>query len=374
MANEKMSDQEILSSILKNNKEDHFNFLEERFYKVSTSSMIMDHVTDGGLPPGLHRFTGPSECGKTRSAIDVMSNFLKMNKNGKGVYIEAEGRLPKNAFEQHGIEHVYDASEWVDGTVFIFQSNVYEVVAELMEKLVLREDNEEAYCFILDSVDGLSPKKAKLKTYEESQQVAGGAVIASNLMKRIAIPLGKRGHIAIFLSQQRATISIDPYSPKEHKLFQGSGGNALVHYSNYIFNFDPRYKSDLILQKDKEPITPSNPALGHYAKVSIKKSPNEKTGMQIRYPVRYQKKSGSSVWIEKEIVDTLLMWEEIEKKGAWFNFSDGAWAALVDAGCVTIDKQKFQGINSVYNFVEESACAVDVLKDYIYTNLMQYGK
>ena len=142
-------------------------------------------------------------------------------------------------------------------------------------------------------------------------------------------------------------------------------------FKGFIFNFDPRYKSDLILQKDKEPITPSNPALGHYAKVSIKKSPNEKTGMQVKYPVRYQKKSGTSVWVEKEIVDTLLMWEEIDKRGAWFSFSEGARNALEEAGCVG-GGEKYQGINSLYNFVEQSDCAVDVLKGYIYTNLMQY--
>lgn len=375
MAKEKIQsdlefDQNLLANLLKDNKADHYNFLAEKYYKVSTASFLLDHATIGGLMPGLHRFTGPSECGKTHAALDVMSGFLALHKEGKGIYIEAEGRLSKEAQSQYGIKFVYDAKDWVDGTCFVFQTNVYELVAEFIEKVV-RGGGRNLYCIVLDSVDGLAPRDAFLKKYEESAKVAGGAVISANLMKRIAIPLGKFGHMAIFLSQERAEIKLDPYSKKEFRLFNGSGGNALMHYANFIFNFEPRYKSDLIMTDDKSLPSISNPILGHYAKITIKKSPNERSNILVKYPVKYGRKRGSSVWIEKEIVDMLMMWQEIKKGGAWYEFSDEVYAALIEEGCEI--GQKHQGMARLYTAIEESPCAIETLKTYIQEKLLAEG-
>jgi RecA/RadA recombinase len=359
-------DQSILSDILKSNKADHFNFMKERYSRVSTSSFLMDHATGGGLTPGLHRFTGPSECGKTKAALDCMMNFMRAHTHGKGLYIAAEGRLPKEVEEKYGFQFVYQADEWEDGTCFVLQTNVYEVAAETLEKLV-KMQSDNIFFIIIDSVDGLAPRDSFLKSYDESAKVAGGAVIASTLMKRISIPLGKLGHFAVFLSQERSYIKLDPYGPKEFRMSNSSGGNALIHYSNFIFNFEPRYKSDLIVENEKGEFNLANPILGHYAKVTIKKSPNEKTNLTIKYPVKYGRKVGTSVWVEKEIIDTLLMWEEIKRAGAWYEFSDESFAAVMAAGCEI--KQKYQGLGNVYSAIENSECAAKALSEYIRVKL-----
>jgi len=56
---------EILSSFLKNNKEDHYNFEDDFDYKVSSGSLQLDIQLGGGFGPGLHRFCGINEGGKT---------------------------------------------------------------------------------------------------------------------------------------------------------------------------------------------------------------------------------------------------------------------------------------------------------------------
>ena len=66
-----------LLSFLKDNKEDHYNFEDEVYYKVSTGSLNLDIATSGGLCPGLHRFIGMNEGGKTSEALEVTKNFLK---------------------------------------------------------------------------------------------------------------------------------------------------------------------------------------------------------------------------------------------------------------------------------------------------------
>jgi RecA/RadA recombinase len=306
---------------LKTNKEDHYNFEDEIDYKVSSGSLQLDLQLGGGFGPGLHRFVGMNEGGKTSESLEVMRNFCNNLTNAKGFYIKAEGRLSPEMRERSGVRFVFSADEWVDGTCFVFESNIYETVVDVMRELVAKNEQKTKYCFLLDSVDGLITKGDLDKSFEDSNKVAGGAVIAANFMKRLSIALTKRGHMAIFISQVRADIKLDPYSKAPIRQTSATGGNALLHFANYIVEFEARYKGDLILQDpaNKTIDLKKNPIIGHFAKVTIKKSPNEKTNMTITYPVRYGRKNGTSIWVQKEIVDLLYAWEFLEKKGAWIN-------------------------------------------------------
>ena len=192
-----------LSSFLKENKDDHYNYEEEVYYKVSTGSLNLDIATSGGLCPGLHRFIGMNEGGKTSEALEVMKNFLKTVKDSKALLFKAEGRLSKEIKERSGIKFVTSADEWEDGTCFVFECNIFETVSELMKDLIQNNDEGKKYMFMLDSVDGLMTKGDSLKSMTEATKVAGGAVISSMLMKRISLALSKRGHMAIFISQVR---------------------------------------------------------------------------------------------------------------------------------------------------------------------------
>lgn len=349
---------DILSKFLKENKEDHYNFEEAYDYRISSGSLKFDLELGGGFGPGLHRFTGMNEGGKTSEALEVMRNFCKSGDNRKGVYIKAEGRLPKEMVERSGVEFVYDADKWEAGTCFVFESNIYETVMDLMRKFVMHKDDIQ-YCFIIDSVDGLISKGDINKSLEESNKVAGGAVIASNMMKRISIALAKRGHMAIFTSQVRADIKLDPYSKAPIRQITGTGGNALLHFANWIVEFEPRFNRDLILKNPKAKLGEDNPPIGHEAKVVIKKSPNEKTNLTIKYPILYGQKGGKSIWRTKEVVDMLLVFELVVKKGAWYTLSEEL------GEIVSIDTSlKFQGEPALFKFFEDEEEVSQVLYRY----------
>ena len=153
-----------LKAFLKSNKDDHYNFEEEIYYKVSSGSLNLDFVMGGGFSPGLHRFIGMNEGGKTSEALEVMKNFLKTVKDSRGLIIKAEGRLGKEVQERSGIEFVSDPDSWKDGNCFVFESNIFETVSELMLELVKNNPENKRYLFILDSVDGLMPKNDAGKT------------------------------------------------------------------------------------------------------------------------------------------------------------------------------------------------------------------
>ena len=53
--------------------------------------------------------------------------------------------------------------------------------------------------------------------------------------------------------------------------------------------------------------------------MTVKKSPNEKTNYTLEYPIRYGRKNGTSIWVERELIDMLYLWGYINKKGAWIS-------------------------------------------------------
>ncbi len=354
---------EVLGSFLKKNASDHYNFEEETDYKVSSGSLKVDLRMGGGLGPGLHRFCGLNEGGKTSAALNFMKNFLNLPFKRKGLYIKAEGRLSKEMRERSGVKFVFTADEWVDGTCFVLETNIYEVAVDAMRQLVHKNDENYLYFFLLDSVDGLISKGDLDKTFEESNKVAGGAVIAANFMKRMSIALAKRGHLAIFVSQVRADIKLDPYSKAPIRQTSATGGNALLHFANWILEFEARFKGDLILKDpENDKVSDKNPIIGHFAKVTVKKSPNETTNSTIPYPIRYGRTGGTSVWIEKEIVDMLFVWEFLERKSSWISATEEFNELLAEHGFPAFEK--IQGQDKLFAFIEADEPLCKFLVDY----------
>ena len=97
-----LSPNDLIKSFLKSTEKDHYNYVESYDYQVSSGSLKLDFALGGGLGPGLHRFTGLNEGGKTSEALEVMKNFLKTVPNSRGFYIKAEGRLTKQMRERIG--------------------------------------------------------------------------------------------------------------------------------------------------------------------------------------------------------------------------------------------------------------------------------
>jgi len=297
----------------------------------------------------------------TSEALEVMRNFCNSEKR-RGLYIKAEGRLPKEMAERSGVNFVYDADKWVDGTCFVFESNIYETVMDLMRELVKAKDGLQ-YCFIVDSVDGLIAKNDLDKSLEESAKVAGGAVIASAMMKKISIALAKRGHMAIFTSQVRADIKLDPYSRAPIRQTTSTGGNALLHFANWILEFEPRFQKDMILKNGKAKFGPDNPPIGHFAKVTIKKSPNEKTNTIVSYPIQYGQKGGKSIWKTKEVVDMLLAWELVEKRGAWIRFTQEL-EELLGMPISETSNYQLQGEANLFKHFDDNPADTKILYNY----------
>ena len=366
----KSGSREFTEAFFKSNKEYHYN-LEERAedYLVSSGSMILDKVIGGGFGAGLHRFIGANEGGKTNEALHVMLNMFKTVGNSKGLFVMAEGRLNRDIKERSGIKFVYDPADWEIGTCLVFECHVMDTMVDLLRGLLRNNPDKEKFCIVIDSMDGLITKEDLEKSSSEARKVAGGALMTSDFLKRISLGMSKFGHMCIMISQVRTNISINPYAKQDpNNQTNSSGGNAILHYPDWILEFKKQNKSDKILEKPNQQITPDNKIYGHNAKVTICKSTNETTGQTVKYPIKHGRLDGKSIWVEREVVDMLLMWGYIEQSGAWFKLDEEVINYVKDKKLEI--KETHQGSQAIYDFLEEDEKVTAVLIDFVKSKIL----
>ncbi len=332
---------EQIESYLKQNKTDHYNYAEERSYTISSGSLLLDIEMGGGIGPGIIRASGVTEGGKTSCALTFAREFQKMA-NAMVVYIKSEGRLSSDMIDRAGLDT--DPEKW-----FVFKSNVYEAVINLMRELVKNNPTDRRYMFIVDSMDSLVPKNDLEKPPEEANKVAGGALLSSDFLRKMALGMTTHGHICFMISQIRSKVSINPYEKSDPRVTNASGGNALLHYSDWILEFQDRHLKDVISSQ----ASGKGDVYGHWCKVVFKKTPNEKTGTLVRYPIRYGRTAGKSIWVEYEVVDMMLAWDMATAKGAWITMSDDLIEEIKEKKGLELKKQH-QGMDNLRKYFEEN--------------------
>ena len=361
----KISTSEYTKQFFKSNKDYHYNLEESaEDYVVSSGSMILDSYLGGGFSSGVHRFVGANEGGKTNEALHVMFNMLNSVKNSKGLFIKAEGRLSKDIQQRSGLKFVFDPEQWETGTCLVFECNIFDVVFDFLRGLLRNNPDKEKFCIVLDSMDGLLPKAELEKQTSDAAKVAAGALMTSDFLKRISLGMSKFGHLCILISQVRSRIDVNPYAKGDpNNQTNSSGGNAALHYPDWILEFQKQNKSDKILEKPTQQITPDNKIYGHLAKVLICKSTNENTGQTVKYPIKHGRIGGRSIWVEREIAEMLLMWGFIEKSASWFTVDQEVINYVTEHGGEI--KEKLQGMNAIYDFLEQNEKECGILKTFV---------
>lgn len=346
---------ESLGQILKEHKEDHYNFEERSDWEISTGSLLLDTAIGGHLNPCLVRICGANNEGKTPQTLEIVRNFLNTVPNSKAFWVYSEGRgLSKENVERCGLTFVYDYEKWEIGTIFVLESNVYEVFIKCVKKLVVNNTQKIKYCFVVDSIDGLILKDDKSKEIDQNSRVAGTPMLSKKMLQSLSLGMFKFGHLMILISQVTAEIKIDPYAKTPNRGGTFSGGNSLLHGSDWIFEFGATYNGDYILDNPNGKLNDGkSKTIGKWTRVTIQKSALESSRKQmISYPIKFGKKP-SGIWLEYEIVDTLIAWELIKKAGPWFSFTDSLMDQLKEAGFSNTEKQH-QGMDNLRSYLEKN--------------------
>jgi RecA/RadA recombinase len=360
---------------LKANAKDHYNFEDDVYYKVPSSSLILNDVLKGGIPTGAHRFVGINSGGKTSCSLDFMMHFLQDKREAgrerRGVYFKCEGRLSPEIQARSGVKFTNKADEWKDGACLVFESNIFETIFGFMHEMVVNNPQKTQYFFIVDSVDNMICQEDMAKPLGKAQRVSAGAVITSVFLKKTGLALCKRGHVAIFISQIRDTIP-QPYTPPPPRQGKSSGGHAIEHNANIVIDFLSRSEKHLIREgvidepeaesgeggeESKEKL--KSPIIGHWCRIKFIKTDNEKNGVVEQYPIKYGRVNGTSVWREYEIVKKMKYWQLVEKSASWFIFKK---EILEDVRKVDPEfPEKIQGEDSIRAFLEEKPAVTNYL-------------
>ena len=234
----------------------------------------------------------------------------------------------------------------------VIACNVFEKVFELIRELVTKNDEKRKYMFIVDSMDALCRQIDYDKAFTDSEQVAGGSLIASVFLKKQALPIAMHGHIAIITSQVRIEIPANSYAAKAGPKQKQAGGFAVKHYANYILEFQERNASTDIFYENPEAkkLDEKGNPVGHTCKVIFRKSVNEKTNARVRYPIIYNRTGGNSIWLERELVDMMRLWGYFEQSGAWITFDESTFEQFKDKGL----PNKIQGEGRLISLLEEN--------------------
>lgn len=356
-----------LLSLLKDSQEDHFSFVEVEPVIVSTGSLLLDSHVKIRSGEIVRLCAKGAELGKTSEAFVIAQNYMDVMPKSKTIYIKSEARLSPEMQKRSGHKFVTRSEDWDYGTVFVFPCNIFETVAKLLEGLLkeMRKQGENL-CIIWDSLDSAILRNDYSKEVwdgKESPKLAGIPLLSKLLFRRFALPLNYYNAMMIVISQYSTEIKLDPYSKEPPRQNAASGGSSINHMSSYTLSFGPRYNKDLILEDDSKPPDPiKNKTLGVYATVEITKSGTDVSGTKVRIPIR-KGVIGSAIWVSKEIVDLCQAWSLLTRAGAWYKFSDELISMAQESGVEL--KDSFQGIASVYDYVDTNTIVMEWLKGKI---------
>jgi len=330
---------------------DIYNSVVAENKPISTGSLILDSVVKIRSGQVVRLVAKQAESGKTSFSFVLAENYMKEMEKSKTIFIKAEGRLSLEMKQRVGLKFVNSVDEWEYGTVFVLSCNVFETVAKIiLDVIKTAHDVGEHICIILDSLDGLILKGDLEKGFEGNTKVAGVPLLTKMLFKHLALPISHYDALLLVTGQYAAEIKIDPYAPNVPRQASSSGGSSIGHQADYVFEFQPRYGGDQILENAKEKPSLTNKVLGLWATVALRKSANDHTGITVKYPVK-KGVVGCAVWKSYEIADLIVQYEMVSTKGSWFTFA----ADIVEkAKLEEIDvKEKVQGMTQLFEYLEQ---------------------
>lgn len=354
----------LLGALLKGYSDTHFNFVKRQETRIPSGSLILDshiQVKSGQIL----RMGGPAEVGKTSQSLLFANNYMKAVPKSKTIYVNAEAKFGREIQDRMGYKFTMNHEEWDYNTIFIYQTNDFNTICDTLKPLLLNmAEKGERLCIIIDSVDMLKLQDTKDKEIGKNKRPAGVNWLTKEMLRQLGQQIQAYDALLIMITQYAATFTADQYAAADPHMMGGNNTHALNHECTYALYYRQRGYKDYITEKgeDTAPDPEKNKILGVYAKVDIKKSATNETGYTLKIPIK-KAKIGNSIWVEKELVDVMLTLGLIQKNSSWFNFAPNIMA---DAKTAKIEvKEKFQGLNTIYDYLEANAPITQWLFDKI---------
>ncbi len=341
----------LLGALVTGYKDTNYNHIVSTPVKFSSGSLKLDSYIK--MRSGITiRMGGPSEVGKTSQSMLFADNYMKALPKSKTIYINAEAKFGEEIQARTGMKFTEDPSNWDYGTVFVYQTNVFDTICDTLESILKQmHQNGEHLCMIIDSIDMLRLESSLNKKAGDNKRPAGTNFLLKEMLRRLDC-IYKYNALLIIITQYAATFKADQYAKDEPHLMGGNNTHALNHQCTYALYYKPRgfkdyIKPDIEAPPDKE----KNPILGVYAKILLCKTATDVTGHTIEVPIK-KGRIGNCVWVEKEVVDVAMAYGLINKKGGWFAFDE---SVVSEAKNSQIElKSPIQGLDNLYDYFENN--------------------
>ena len=348
------SSQDVLKGILQTGKTSHYNFDSPENPIISSGSLILDSETKLRAGSTVRLCGEGAELGKTSQCFVLAGSYMKVMPKSKTIFVFAESRLSPEMQARSGHKFVDKAEDWEYGTVFVLRSNIFEYVADTIEKLMkTMKAQGEHLCVIIDSLDGLiTQNDLEQDSIKNNTMVAGVPKLTKLFFRRVSLLNWASDGLILATSQFSQNIKIDTYSKDIPRMGGASGGSSSGHQSDYVFLYCTRHQGDYILENPTlKPDRIKNKVLGLYARIEVKKSATDVTGIQLKIPIK-KGRIGNQIWVEKEIADLIIAYELVKTAGSWMSFPDVIISDAANDGLTLVPK--IQGANKLYLYLEEN--------------------
>lgn len=309
---------------------------------ISTGSFFFDLILGGGFrASSWSRFYGPPESGKTSQGLCWAKQWQDFyGERGMVVVFNAEGRITLDLLQRSGV--------CLDKNRFrIIDTNKSDFIYTMIDRLVSDNPDKRVYYFMVDSTDACERTVDKDKTLGESEKIGGSATILSAAGKRLSLIFSVTGHHLYMSSQVRD--KVNTHGPGAGGK-QASGGNAPQFYSSLTGQIKKHWSEWSI---NENPSDPKSKEIGRLVSILLEKTPNERSGEVVQFPVKYHKPGG--IWPEYEAMMICQAWNLLtEPKQASFEFDEKFLVEAKDAG-VNLEKTSFRGKRQVLECFETNS-------------------
>ncbi len=193
------------------------------------------------------------------------------------------------------------------------------------------------------------------KTIGEAEKIGGSATILSAAGKRLSLLFNLKCHFLFMTSQVRDKVNTHgPGAPGK----DASGGNAPKFYSSLIGEIKKPWSETFIFENPSD--TKSKP-IGRLVDIRLHKTPNEKTGTMVKYPVKYGLIGG--VWRAYEAMIMAQYHGIIIQNKAHYSFHEQVFSEI-ESKSIGVS-QSFHGIRNMRESFDECPQLVEFVLDKV---------